>query len=90
MYGPRSDGEPPSQSPKQPFSSSHLKQVAPSDHEVLVPCFVKIRVKADDELHAEVLAQAAVRKLGQIHVPPEMGVSAISFHSLLGPVSQKV
>lgn len=90
MYSPRPNGDSSSQHPKKPLAPSPLKEVTPSDHEVLVPCFVKIRVKADDELHAEVLAQSAVRKLGQINVPAELGVSSMAFHSLLGPVSQKV
>lgn len=90
MYGPRPDGNPPSHPPKKPLAPPALKEIAPSEHEVLVPCFVKIRLKADDELHAEVLAQNAIRKIGTINVPAELGVSAMCFHSLLGPISQKI
>lgn len=72
----RSDNDFPS--PPQP-SQSLPKSVSRS-FEVIVPVFLKIIVPADDELHAEVLAQQAARSATN---PQRVGDAVIQFHSLL-------
>lgn len=67
----------------QPQPSKSLPQSGSRTFEVIVPVFLKITVTADDDLHAEVLAQQAARSATTAQ---QVGDAIIHFHSLLTPV----
>lgn len=58
----------------------------PGLHDVVVPVFLKVRVMADGDLHAESRAVEALRSMGEIRV----SYGIISLGSVLCPLATKV
>lgn len=71
-----SDDTPNPPSPKNSHSTSKM-------HDVIVPCYLRIRIPAEDDLEAEVAAVHALRKLGPIQTP--CGNTAV-LHSIISPI----
>ncbi len=70
-------------SPTPSKSTDSLPSAASRMFEVIVPVYLKVLIKADDELHAEVLAHEALRAN---NAPVASGPATIQFHAILGAV----
>ena len=58
------DSTPPNGQPPPPAPSPVLRA-----HDVIVPCYLRLHVMAEDDLHAEVAAVEMIRRIGPIPVP---------------------